>query len=31
MHFENYLSAAVSKQADIFLDYLSDFGQVIRF
>ena len=29
MHFENYVSAAGSKVADIFLDYASDFEHIL--
>ena len=31
MHFENYVSAVVSEDADIFLDYQSDFEHIFRF
>ena len=31
MHFENYLSAVVSEDADIFLDYQSDFEHIFIF
>ena len=31
MHFENYLSAVVSEDADIFLDYQSDFKRILDF
>ena len=30
MHFENYLSAVVSEDADIFLDYQSDFEMIMK-